>query len=95
MIYQRKAEEAKNWLQTTNPSLPQFPFLQAEVGVTAPSADQLAQVWLNMSDGWVAVACLIEHARFTASANVQAATTPEGVAAALTTFTETLAVLGA
>jgi hypothetical protein len=60
--------------------------LQAEVGVTAETPEQLCQVWLNLASGWVVIAAMIENLRFTASAGIAAATTPAEIAAVMAAF---------
>ena len=49
-IYAEKAAEAKAYVALIFPpaNLANFPMLAAEIGITAPDAAQLAQVWLNM-----------------------------------------------
>lgn len=94
MVYLRKEEEARKWLAEPGSDIALFPFLQAEVGVTAETPDQLCQVWLNLAAGWLGIAALIEHLRFAASAGVQAATTPGEVDAVMAAFHANVALFG-
>jgi hypothetical protein len=80
MIYLRKETEAKEWLASAEPLLSDFPLLAAEVGITAPSPDQLAQVWLNQAHRWAAViAPALERLRMEALGAVAEATDRAGI----------------
>ena len=89
MIYLAKEAEARDWLSAADPDIGGYVLLSAEVGITAPDADQLAQLWLNMGQLWRGAAAQLEALRMTVCAAIAAAETPEEVAAAL----EALAVL--
>lgn len=79
MIYLRKEAEARAWVAAATPDLADFPLLSAEVGITAPDADQLAQIWLNQAWLWAEVlAPALERLRITATDAVRAA--PDGAA---------------
>lgn len=73
MIYLAKEAEAVRYLAETPETLDGFPMLAAEVGVTAPTAYELAQLWANMSALWRQVAAQIETARLTAIYAIEAA----------------------
>lgn len=77
MIYQAKENEAKAYLvlDPEPADLDEFPMLAAEVGVTAPTAYELAQIWLNMAAQWRAVAADLENLRLTAREEIDNATT--------------------
>lgn len=91
MVYLRKEAEARRWLAELRPDLEGYPFLAAEVGITAETPDQLAQVWLNLAALWQQIAAGIEHHRFAASAAIAAAQTTGEVTAAVATFNATMA----
>lgn len=65
MIYVEKEAEARAYLaQIPEPAdLIDFPWLAQEVGVTAPSAYELAQVWLNMAANLRVVGSALEGIR--------------------------------
>ena len=67
MVYQRKEAEALAYLAMPVPptELSRFPFLAAEVGITAPNVYQLAQVWVNMASQLSYVAAMLERIRMT------------------------------
>lgn len=75
-IYARKKETAVAYLQTDPPpsNLDDFPLLQKEVGITAPTAFELAQIWLNLDSLWEGIAANLEAIRLSTNAQVDAAT---------------------
>ena len=84
MIYLRKEAEARAWLAALlPPNLSDYPMLSAEVGITAPDADALAQVWLNMAQLMTYAAAALEHIRLSAAAAIQAATSASEIDATL------------
>jgi len=83
MIYLAKEAEARAWVSETTPDLADYPLLAAEVGITAPDADQLAQLWLNMAALWRDAAAELEALRLSTKAAIEAAQTPAEIAAAL------------
>ncbi len=91
-IYTQKQAEALAYLQAgPDPAtLTDYPLLTAEIGVTAPTAWQLAQVWANKAVLWKQVAPFTERQRMEASAAIAAATNEAGVDAALQTALTTL-----
>lgn len=80
-IYIAKLEEARAWLAAVDPYIADYPLIGSEVGVTAPTPYEVAQVFLNLNALWVQVAAAIDGGCFAAEAAVQAATSPEDVAA--------------
>ena len=86
MIYLAKQEEARRWMADAEPDLADYPLLSAEVGITAPDADQLAQIWANMAALWITAAGQLELLRLTASAAIEAAETITEITAALATI---------
>lgn len=80
-IYIAKLEEARAYLSATDPDIADYPLIGSEVGVTAPTAYEVAQVFANLNTLWVQVAAAIDGACFAAEASVQAATTAEDVEA--------------
>lgn len=81
MIYQRKEAEAREYLSflAEPATLTEFPLIAAEVGITAPTAAQVAQVWLNMAAAWVAVAAALETARMTQIGQIESAQSVEEI----------------
>lgn len=65
MIYLRKETEARRYLELETPpeTLVDFPFMAAEIGVTASTPYELAQLWLNMSAMFEVVGSQLEQVR--------------------------------
>ncbi len=91
MIYLAKEAEARACLAATAPDLADYPFLSAEVGLTAATPAALAALWISMAGQWRAVAAQIEAARMTATASIGAATTPAEAEAAVAALQAALA----
>ncbi|PTX38104.1 hypothetical protein [Gemmobacter caeni] len=83
MIYLAKEAEARAWMADPTPDPAAYPLLSAELGITAPDAASLAQIWLNLATLWRSTAADLEALRLTASAAIDAATTLEEVGAAV------------
>ena len=82
-IYIAKLEEARAWLAEAEPDLSDYPLIASEVGVTATSAHEVAQIFLNLNRAWKQAAGQIDGACFTAELAVQAAGDVAGVEAAV------------
>jgi hypothetical protein len=95
-VYAAKEEEAKLYLaESPSPvTLDAYPHLKNEVGVTAPDATQLSQLWLNMSYYWRQVSGGIEGARMRAYANVSSSATVADVTTAYHQLEADLSLLG-
>ncbi|WP_288996793.1 hypothetical protein [uncultured Gemmobacter sp.] len=83
MIYLAKEAEARAWMADPTPDPAAYPLLSAELGITAPDAASLAQIWLNLATLWRSTAADLEALRLTTSAAIDAATTLEEVGAAM------------
>lgn len=78
MVYKAKLDEAAAFQATGTVGV----LMQAEIGLTATSAAELAALWLTMDDQWKAAAAKIEVARLTAKAAVNVASTLTEIAQA-------------
>lgn len=87
-IYQAKENEAVAYLAENPPpsDLTNYPFLAAEVGVTAVNANALAQLWLGMATQWRGVAAQLEQLRLSAVGSINAATSQSEIDTAMATF---------
>jgi hypothetical protein len=85
MIYSAKEEEAKafNAITPRPTDLSGFPFLEAEIGITAPSAQELADLWIQMAADWRTIGPLLEQLRLGIIGAVRAATTAAEVEQAM------------
>ena len=65
MLYLAKRAEAAAFLalDPEPATLDALPLLAAEIGITAPSAAELAQIWLNLGALWEGVAAQLEGLR--------------------------------
>ena len=88
MIYLKKEEEARRYIaQEPEPSsLSDYPMITAEIGITAPTAWQIAQIWMQMSALLSSTAAGLEGLRLGAIATLEAATTPEMIGAIVAGF---------
>lgn len=73
MIYLAKEAEARAWIADPTPDPAAYPLLSAELGITAPDAWQLAQIWLGMADIWRQAAAQLEALRLGTIAQIEAA----------------------
>ena len=88
MIYIAKEAEAHAYVADPAPDLATYPLLSAEIGITAPDAWQLAQIWLAMADIWRQAAAQIEAWRLGIAAQIEAAQSVEAVLGAMRAFTK-------
>ncbi|HEV8034391.1 hypothetical protein [Yoonia sp.] len=81
MVYLRKEEEARRYLlaDPEPATLADFPMLASEVGITAPTAFQLATIWLFMSGAWTRAAAAIEAARLSGIDRAHLAQSPSEI----------------
>lgn len=93
MIYLEKRAEALRYLAAVPEprTLGDYPLLAAEVGITAPTAWQLAQVWANQAAMLVAVAASLERLRLGTIKALEEATTETEIETALSLFRQQLA----
>lgn len=91
-VYLSKADEAHAYLATTpEPSnLNEFPLLQAEVGITAGTATDLAQLWLANQAAWRQIAAILEGIRMAGYAAVDAATSAAEMEASVDALRQSL-----
>ena len=92
MIYLRKETEALAYVADPAPDMANYPFLWAEIGVTAPDAWSVAQVWLYMSAMWRGIAAQLEGIRITAVNAIEQASTEDGAELAFAAFETHLGV---
>lgn len=73
MLYMAKAEEARAYLADPDPDPADYPLVLSEVGITAPTAYEVAQVFTNLNAMWRRTAGSLDAACFQAEAAVQQA----------------------
>lgn len=82
MTYMQKADEASRYLVTADPVGENFPLLSAEVGITAPTIVEVAQIVHGAYSQWQLIGAAIEAVRLGAKATIDAATTAQEAEAA-------------
>jgi len=85
-LYLLKEAEARAWLAEAEPDPAQYPLIAAEIGITAPSGDEVAQVYLNLGALYVQAAAQLETARLGHIAIAETAPTPEAAEGAADAF---------
>lgn len=89
MLYLRKEDEARAYVALAEEptTLADYPLIAAEVGITAETPWQLAQLWLAMSALWKSTAAQLEGLRMSTIGAIGAATTAAEIDAAVAAFT--------
>lgn len=85
-LYLLKEAEARGWLAEVVPDPADYPLIAAEIGITAPTGDEVAQVYLNLAAIYVQAAAQLEHARLGHIAMAETTTTPDAADAAADAF---------
>jgi hypothetical protein len=95
MIYLEKRNEAFRFLsQDPEPeSLADFPLLAAEAGITAPTARDLAELWMAQAATMVSVAASLETVRLGAISEIENSASLEEAEVVFAEFESTLATL--
>ena len=90
MIYGDKEKEAIAFLaEPTIPSdLTPYPFIEGEVGLTAPSAYEVAQVFVNKAAMWRPLGAQLEQLRVGYGNAIYAATTKQEITGLVDTLNE-------
>lgn len=82
LTYQRKAEEARACLSASDPQPADYPMLAAEIGITADTLIEVAEVVNAANAAWLVIGAEIEAARLGAKVAIDAASTAEEARAA-------------
>lgn len=83
MIYMAKEAEALRFISDADPDMTTYPFISQEIGITAGTAYEIAQLWAWMGHFWRETAASIEKVRLGVAAEIEAAETKEQIDAAL------------
>lgn len=86
MLYLLKEREAIRWLEATSPDPADYELIAAEVGITAPDAGQVAQVYVNMAAMLRQTAAQLETLRLGTIAVMEGASETAAIEAALAQF---------
>lgn len=97
-IYSDKRNEAARYLETVQaglePDMATFPYISAEIGLTAETALDLAELWLWMDSLWKGAAAAIEQISLAAKAQVRAASSQAEIDTIVATAIATLDGIG-
>lgn len=80
-LYAAKREEAVAYLSDPDPDDNLYPLVKSEIGETAPTGFEVAQIFLNLNDLWREAAGAIDAACFAAKRQVQDAIAANDIAA--------------
>lgn len=77
-LYSDKRDEAMRYIAADDapgpaPDLAGYPYIAAEVGISAPTPRALAELWLEMDRQWKQVAALIESISLDAKSRIRGA----------------------
>lgn len=90
MIYMEKEAEARLYLADPAPNLAQYPFIASEAGITAPTAYEVAQMYINLGAQWRVVGSMLEQVRLGSIGAIEGATTLSQINAAVGAAQQTI-----
>lgn len=93
MIYTMKRDEVVAYLNDSDPILSDYPLISAEIGITATTAYEVAQIYINMSYMFTQALAALENIRLIAVSTINSATEKTGVDTALEDFSAGLSSL--
>lgn len=73
MTYQQKVSEAQAFKDATNPQTSDYPMLSSEVGITAETLNEVANIVLAAFAQWQQIGAMIESIRLGAKRDIDAA----------------------
>ncbi|PZR92238.1 MAG: hypothetical protein DI537_13705 [Stutzerimonas stutzeri] len=79
MVYQQKYEEALAFIADPQIDPAEVPHIYGEIGITAPSPAEVAQVILNLRSLWRDVSALLEQLRLGSKQAIEQASTAEAI----------------
>lgn len=95
MIYKEKEDEAVRYKAAVMPNVSDYPWIEKEVGITAGTAEGVADVFIALAEAWRTVGSSLEQIRVRANTSIAAATSVAMVATATATFTADVAAFRA
>lgn len=93
VVYTMKRDEAVSYLNDSDPDLSDYPLIAAEIGITAPTAYEVAQVYINMNTMFVETLAALENIRLTTGVTIENATEKTSVDTALANFLTNISAL--
>ncbi len=73
LVYQRKAQEARDYLAAQSPQPEDYPVLSASVGIEGDTLSDIAQMVVAKENLWAGIAAVIEAKRLAGKAAIDAA----------------------
>lgn len=86
MVYEQKYNEAVAFKAAHIPDVADFPHIEAEVGITAPTAGEVADVIIAVRYQWVQLSAALEGIRLGYKKGLDEAETPSEAAATMAAF---------
>lgn len=74
-VYQLKKDEAERFVADANPDLVNYPLISAEIGITADTAENVAEVYLQLNDIFMSTLAKVEGIRLGYIAQLEKAET--------------------
>lgn len=98
-IYAEKRTEAQRYIDAINSNKPpedlkKFPYLAREVGISAPTPLDLANLWIMMDQAWSQVSPLIEELSIAGKAAVKSAKSQDEIDAIVRSTVDQLDTIG-
>ena len=93
MIYTMKRDEVVAYLNDSDPIPSDYPLISAEIGITATTAYEVAQIFINMSAMLTQALAALENIRLITTAAIEGATEKTSVDTALNSFSAGLSSL--
>lgn len=90
MLYLVKEDEAERFIHDPDPDLADYPLISAEIGITGPTAYEVAQVYLNLGAQFRQISAQLETIRLGHIAQVESAETAGDVALVLASFADAM-----
>ncbi len=85
-LYAAKREEAVAYLSDPDPIDDLYPLIKSEIGETAPTGFEVAQIFLNLNDLWREAAGAIDAACFAAKREIESVTTANEIGSIVETL---------
>lgn len=92
-VYQLKKDEAQRFKADPSPVLLNYPLIEAEVGITADTPDNVAEVYLQLNDIMMTALAISEKVRLYYGVQIEAAGTINDIAETMAQFNQVVANL--
>lgn len=90
MLHLVKEDEAERFIHDPDPDLADYPLISAGIGITGPTAYEVAQVYLNLGAQFRQIGAQLETIRLGHIAQVEIAETAGDVALVLASFADAM-----